>query len=413
MVDPEDVQGYASKFENQLEKLDEASIDDRDREAIHAFVRAVDARGDVNRGTIGTNLNRLRLASERADVPLVEMDKADVDELVFSLRHDHDLSDGTIRNYRKALRKFFDGRDEEWAEDVKIGASPPRSVGPNELLTDDELDAILEAASNPRDKALIAMLADTGLRISGVATLRVRDLDQTGQTTLVTINEDAHVKGASGTVPLTWSDGYLASWLQIHPRRDVDDAALIHKLDGYGADDAGALSYGYLSARIKDVADDAGVDRDRVNTHNFRKTAISNWIREGLSEQAIKHRATWDVDTDMIQIYSGVRDEELNDQILAHYDIATEASDTGPTIDACPRCGTAVEAFHSYCPGCTAPLDQVAAEALDDAETSVMSSKGITDDPDVDETLDRFFAAIKNDPEAKAAAAEKANELLD
>lgn len=56
---------------------------------------------------------------------------------------------------------------------------------------------------------------------------------------MITINEDANVKGASGTVPVTWGEGPLTSYLDVHPRRDVADAALIHKSRGWyeGEDD--------------------------------------------------------------------------------------------------------------------------------------------------------------------------------
>jgi len=168
-MDTGDIQGYERKFANQLEKLEDADIGD-DRVAIKQFVHARD--GQVNRGTIVNNINRLRLASERADGQLVDMDLADVNELVFDLSHEHGLADGTVRNYRKALRVFFDERGEDWAEDIKIGASPERSVDPDELLDDEEVNALLEAAGNARDKCLVALLADTGLRIGAIASLR-------------------------------------------------------------------------------------------------------------------------------------------------------------------------------------------------------------------------------------------------
>lgn len=124
------------------------------------------------------------------------------------------------------------------------------------------------------------------------------------------------------------------------------------------------MTYQYLSRRVKNVADKAGVDRDRVSTHNFRKTAASRWIREGLSEQAIKHRTCWDVDTDMFKVYSGVRDEELNDQILSHYDIDTGEDDSSePTVKPCQRCGATVRVSNNYCPECAAPLNQKAANS--------------------------------------------------
>lgn len=402
MVDTTDIQGYENKFRNQLAKVDEADIPDADREAIHAYVRHMDANRDVNKGTMVSHINRLRLSAERSAVALTAMGVDDVNQLVFDLKHDHGLSEGTLRNYRKALRKFFEFRGEGWWEDIKVGPSPDRQVDPNQLLSEAEIQALIDAAPNPREKALIAMLADSGLRIGALGSLRVRDVDFSGPTATVTINENANVKGASGTIPLTWSEGYLGNWLDNHPRRDDPDAALIHKLNQIGGDD-GALDYHYLSRRVKEAADGADIERDRVNTHNFRKSAISRWIREGMPEQAIKHRATWDVDTDMFETYSGVRDEELNDQILAHYDLDEDAEAVTHTVENCPRCRTSLLGSESFCPSCGAPLSQVAAEEVDAAEDAVTEDGFETRDMG-DRDLSRAFRrALKSDAELREA----------
>lgn len=374
MADLSDVQGYERKFANQLEKLEAADIDPDDRDAIRSFIRREDAQGDVNTGTCVSHLNRLRLAAERATVPLLEMDRDDVDALLSCLKREYGLSEGTRRNYRKALRVFFRDLGRGWADDIKIGAGPKRTVDPSDLLTMDEIEAIIGAARNPRDKALVGVLADTGMRISAVASLRVRDYsiegdEKTGLIASVRPNQDAPVKGARDPVPLTWSAGYVANWLDIHPRREPD-APLFHKMkrvgDGDGGaggdgDDDDALTYQYLGRRIRWLAEDAGVDTGRVNTHNFRKSAISRWIREGLSEQAIKHRAHWAKDSGQFATYSGVSAEEMNEDIRAHYGLATSES-ARPELSHCPSCRTPVTSTARYCSGCAAPLTPGAAE---------------------------------------------------
>lgn len=401
MADIDDVQNYGRKFQNQLAKLDEADIDEEARQTIHRWVRYLDANGDRNKGTIVSLLNRIRLSAERSDTPLLEMDREDVEALLFSLKHDWELGEGTLRNYRKALKQFFAWRGAEWPEDFTIGASPERKVDPNDLLTDEEIQALLDASENPRDKALIAILADTGLRIGAIASLRIRDVDASGRTTLVSINEAANVKDASGTVPLTWSEGHLVSYLQVHPRREVGDAPVFHKQRGYwhGNDD-GALSYQYLGRRVKEVADDAGVDREKCNLHNFRHTAISMWIREGLTEQAIKHRASWEVDSDMIRVYSAVRDEELNDQILDHYEIAVDddAEQVGPRIEECYRCGSTLRGTERFCPSCSAPLSAGAADAVEGVEDRTFRSGAAATDETTDAVAE-FRQRFNNDPE--------------
>ncbi|WP_049970542.1 tyrosine-type recombinase/integrase [Haladaptatus cibarius] len=400
MVDFDEVQGYGRKFENQLAKLKEAPIPDADRTAILAFIQHEDAQGKVNTGTMVNHINRLRLAAERSDTPLTAMDeKSAVDALLFSLKHDHDLSEGTLRNYRKALRKFFRHRDEDWAEDITIGVSPERNVDPNELLTDEEIEALLDAASHPRDKALVSLIADTGLRIGAIASLRLRDIDLTERAGTVSINEEANVKGASGTVPLTWSRGYIANWLDVHPRSNEDEAALFHKVRFVEDGEDGAMSYQYLGRRIKWIGDEAGIDRERLNTHNFRKTAISRWIREGLNEQAIKHRATWVKDSSQFEVYSGVRDEELNESILAHYDLVDEEGEASrPDIDACPQCRTPLRRGSRFCPGCGAPLTQGAAETVTDAEDDLFADGSSDLNPGSRATIRELHAALQDDP---------------
>lgn len=401
MTSVNDPQNYSGKFQNQLEKLATADIDDRDRDAIRALIRREDAEGRVNEGTMISVLNRLRLSAERAATPLVDMSHEDVDELLFRLRHDYDLSNGTLRNYRKALRKFFDHRGCDWSDDITVGAPEDRTVDPDELLTNEEIDELLDAADTPRDKALIALMADTGLRISAIASLRIRDVDLQGQTAFISINEEANVKDASGRMPLTWSEGYLASWLDVHPRRSEPDVAVIHKRSGWRTDpdDDGAMSYQYLTRRVKAIAEDAGIERDRVATHNFRKTAISRWIREGMSEQAIRHRACWDPDSDMFQIYSGVRDEELNEQILEHYDMAPAGEPTSrPDLDHCPRCHTGLRSDAHYCPGCAAPLTDKAVEATDDVDDQLRDLLIDEDDRDRREAAAQMATAIEENP---------------
>jgi len=401
MADLTDPQRYGPKLNNQLELLEEANISEADRGAIHAFVRHLSAEDDVGKGTIVGRLNKLRLSSERADMAITVMGRDDVDEFLFEMEREHDLSEGSMRNYRKALRTFYQYRDVKWADDIRIGASPDRPVDPNNLLTMDEISDLLDAATNPRDTAVIALLADSGLRIGAVASLRVRDVDFSGKAALVTVNDNANVKDASGTTPLTWAEGYVANWLQAHPRPDESEAPLIHVRRGWydsDEDGDGSLDYQYLSRRIRDIADEAGIDRSRVNTHNFRKSAISRWIREGMSDQEIKHRAHWDVDTDQFSQYSGVRDEELNDQILQHYGFEPDEP-RRPQLDQCPRCGAALTGDESFCMSCGGPLTDEAAAASDDIDDEIFDSVAVASELSNVELLSAFRDRFEDDTE--------------
>jgi len=247
MVDVTDVQGYETKFENQkalLERSDDLA--DADRDAIERWVvhlRTNDPEVD-SLGTVVGHLNRIRLAAERSEMPLTDMERiGDVNALKLYLEDEHGLGEGTIRNYMKAARKFFEWRGADFADEIVIGASVDRKHDPDDEITSEELGAMLEACgqfdSAARDKALIALLRDTGLRIGAVLSLQLKHVDMEGNRATITINEDANVKDADGPKPVTWSRGYVANWLDVHPRANDPEAALIHKTRQVAPNEAG------------------------------------------------------------------------------------------------------------------------------------------------------------------------------
>jgi len=231
MANVGDIHNFDDQFQYQLDKLDEADIDDRDRKAIKDLIRYQDTQRGLAASTNVNNCSDLRLSAERADTPLVDMDREGVDALLFEYKHNYDMAKGTLRNYRKAFRKFFRYHDREWTEDIEIGAIPDRDVDADKTLTEDEISALRESADHPRNKALLEMVIDTWLRISAVGTLRVQDVDLNGQAGTVTLNQEAlGRKGARGKRPLTWRNPYVANCLDVHPRRDDPDAPLFHRL---------------------------------------------------------------------------------------------------------------------------------------------------------------------------------------
>jgi integrase len=418
MANVGDIHNFDDQFQYQLGKLDEADIDDRDRKAIKGLIRYQDTQRGLAASTNVNNCSDLRLSAERADTPLVDMGREDVDALLFEYKHSYDMAAGTLRNYRKAFRKFFRYHDREWAEDIEIGAIPDREVDADKTLTEDEINALREAADHPRNKALLEMLIDTGLRISAIGTLRVQDVDLNGRAGTVTLNQEAvGRKGASGKRPLTWSKPYVANWLDVHPRSDDPDAPLFHRLtepNGGWDEDDGALTYYHLQRILKQIAEEAGVDRDKVNPHNFRKTAITQWIRQGFSEQEIKHRATWVKDSRQFETYSQVTDEEMNQQILEQYGLAEEETERNkPDIEDCPQCQTTLRGSPRFCPGCGLALSQKAAYDLDQAEDDIFADVADATDQDEVEMLTDLRELVDKHPDAVHEVLQRADEAPD
>jgi integrase len=408
MVDVDDIQGYSQKFENQREKLAESDkLTEADREAIGDWMvhlRTNDSSVE-SIGTVVGHLNRIRLCAERAEQPLTEFDRlGDVNALELRLKDEYDLAESTIRGYKKGLKKFFAWQEADFADDITIGAPIESKHDPDEEITSDELGAMLDACAEfdaaARDKAMIALLRDTGLRLGAVLSLRVGDVDISSRRATITINDEANVKDASGARPLTWSRGYVANWLDVHPRPGREDAALIHKTRRFDADEDGALRQQYAGQRISKIAEAADVDSDRIHAHLFRGTAISEWIRDGMSEQQIKHRAAWTEDSRMLATYSMVSDEEINEEIFGFYGIGDD-EDRSPDLEECPMCKTPLRGTERFCPSCAAALDSAAADAEETIEDDTFESAKVAEASD-GRFIDEFRRRFKNDPEFRA-----------
>lgn len=84
------------------------------------------------------------------------------------------LSIHTIRTYVKGVRLFLN-----WREVARGRYEPPKA--PHrllEVLTLAEIEAMERAAIDPRDRVIVRVLADTGIRVSELLGLRVSDLHQ-------------------------------------------------------------------------------------------------------------------------------------------------------------------------------------------------------------------------------------------
>jgi len=95
MASVSDIHNFGDQFTQQLEKLDEADIGDRDRKAIKQFIRYQDAQRGLAASTNVNNCSDLRLSATRADTPLMDMTREDVDALLFEYKHDHEMAPGT------------------------------------------------------------------------------------------------------------------------------------------------------------------------------------------------------------------------------------------------------------------------------------------------------------------------------
>jgi integrase len=307
---------------------------------------------------------------------LDELQQNDFDKLVQYLEDVKQLSRGEIRNYKKVVKKLYrycyDDDVPRWVAKLRL-ESTESPVQPSDLLTQEELDRLLNAATHPRNKAFIAVLLDSGVRVGALLSTRIKHVqfNQYGGLIYISKTSEARKTTPARGIPITWSTGYLNQWLAVHPMREDPEAPLWVTLN----EPYQPLSYKTMRLTIQKIANKAGIKK-RVNLHKFRHQAITTWILDGLSEQEIKHRAGWSKgSTQMMKIYANFTDSEINERIFEHYGLKVDKRQVA--LVRCPRCNNTLRPSDRVCPQCSLVLDRGAAEELKGLEERVPELIGL------------------------------------
>ena len=405
MVSTTDAHGMADQVARERKNLAEADIDDDDRKAIREFTEHREVNEDLALSTIRSDISTLRRCAERAEKPLLAFENVkDATTLLKANQAEYGVTDASNDNYRKSLRVFFAWADEDadyggytWWESIKIPSRDPDPLDPSEVLSVGEVRKLREAADHPREKALVEFLADTGMRIAAALQLLrgdVAGLD--GDRPTVSRNREGESQKGMDPLPrpIIQSQRHLRQYLnQFHPedhpeapvfatkhydRREREDAA-IHPTTSIG--------------KLKDLAEDAGIDRDRVSNHAFRHVATTRMRRDmRMDWDDIAHRTGWSEQSlaRMKQVYEHLTNEDRNDRVWEAVEGESDTDETEPAPPPeCMNCGRELEPGDRYCPGCGADQDP----------TTQTDREYVTHD----ELEDVIAAAIKVDRDGSAA----------
>ncbi len=281
-----------------------------------------------------------------------------------------DLEDGSKANRRVALKRFYKwqlGNDEEYpacVRWVKTTAGNGSNKLPEDLPTREEVQAIIDGAINPRDKALVALLADGGLRIGEALNLRVKDFheDQYGGYLIVPGG-----KTGARRVRLVDSVSHLVSWLRAHPLRKDGDAFLFI---GIGRNRGEPLKYHAARKTIREAAKRGGVDVSKVNPHNFRHYAGTR-LAKRVPEAPLEAQMGWVPGSKMSKIYVHLSGRDVDEAILRAEGIPIEREEAPKARSICPRCQAVNPPEARFCFRCSMALTAEAASQAEEIEANL------------------------------------------
>jgi len=214
-----------------------------------------------------------------------------------------------------------------------------------DLLTPEEVKALLAACRWSRDRALIGMLYEGGFRIGELGQMKRGDLsfDSTG----VVANMNFKT-GIPRYVRIIMARGYLSQWRADYPGIPEGDTLVFLN------EQKRALTNGGVIKQLRRICERAGITK-HVTPHLFRHSRITHLINEGVYESVIKMMMWGSVHTTMFKVYAHLTGKDIDDELRRVYGIQAEAEKKRvPKLEPriCPNCHSIMPPVADYCAHC-------------------------------------------------------------
>ncbi len=395
---------YALNLEREKENLNKINIPDDARASILRFIRDMSIEG-LSSGRLYAYALRLKTVAMDLQERFLDPSQDDVKDFMdrFQKRlvkwgggKEHLPTDNAIQAYQVTFKRFYKwllGDNETYPDCVKwIKIKTPhrsKQKKPESVISESELQKLLNACLNPRDKALISLLYDSGCRIGELLSMNIIDLafDQYGAKITVSGKTGVRVVRIVGDSTI-----YLREWLKNHPDRDNAKAPLFTRLDGQIKE---RMDYEQVHALFRKVSKRADIKR-RIYPHLFRHTRAT-LLSMNLKEPLLEKTMGWVYGSRMSQVYVHLSDSDVDNAVLRSHGIRVdEKSDELPRPKECPRCGEKNPNGAKYCRKCWLPLtieSTLDLKAKEDHIQQELESRGIINS--------QIKALIENMPESE------------
>ena len=270
-------------------------------QAIEIFLKYLEASGASNR-TLKVYKAALKRFAEFAGPNRPMYSVGDSDYLAWSaslsrMASKGGLSQATSHYYTVLVRKFL-----KWAGSLTEAPALPK--GPRRVrgaLSWGEVEALISAARDLYDALIVALMAETGMRVGELLSLEYKDVDLERGV--------ARVRGKYGKERLV-ALGPISRAL-------IVEAGVRSGWKGRVI----PLSYKAVYKRIKKLAERAGVDPRRVSPHILRHTFATEALRRGISLASLQ-KLLGHSDIKVTQVYLHLTTEdalrEYEKAFLAH-----------------------------------------------------------------------------------------------
>jgi len=288
------------------------------------------------------------------------------------LRPDHvekKLSNSSMNLTKLHVKRFF-----HWISGNERGVYPQsvkwielatvkgdREITPEGLPTAEEVKRMIECTEHPRDRTLIALLAESGARCGEISTLLLKDISWTERGFTLTIRGCNSKSGFTRRIPICGCVEDVKDYINnFHPFKGDEGSPLFVRFINHAMPKTN-LKVDGVARVVRLAAIRSGVEkRIHVHPHLFRHLRASQLAEMGWNEPMLRQFFGWSKTSKMPATYIHMSQNAMNERYYQMYGKANHKAkplSALKTSAACPNCGVQNPSGYRFCYRCSAGLN--------------------------------------------------------
>ncbi len=283
----EPIYNVKQNLETVKRRLKNLALPENVKDKIFEFVDVLREGSGIKEHRQYYYFERLLILTDVLGERILNPSKQDVIKAISELRDRTTMrhtpySPSTISDFKKVLKKFVkyvnDGDLPKFWDDIHAEKIGSRYTRPEQMITYDELQELLKASRNARDRAILALLWDSGIRASELLKLKVKDFQKSADGLYAVLNISEGSKNyRQRSVVLTGDSVVLVpqyvEFLKDFLKDGFTDNGFLFV--GIGKENPGEnLTYDDLRMVIQKTRSRSGIEKD-ISPHLFRHSAAT------------------------------------------------------------------------------------------------------------------------------------------
>lgn len=278
---------------------------------------------------------------------LDECNETDIKEYIkfyiknFKDKHGREPQFSTLNTMYGVIKQYYTTRGRPDVVNWIRIKNHMKKLNPNDLLEKSEIQTMLRVIDNTRNKCLLALVYESGMRIGEALSIKKDDvklLDGECKIRIPDNHEGEHINSKTGSrmLILIESVPYIEKYLNVH-----NGDKRLFPIKKSRADEI-----------LKELAQKAGIKK-RIYWHLLRHTRATEMVKLGMQETSMKKRFGWVGSSNMIERYTSLTDDDADEAYKIALGLGVNKRDVvvNPIALRCSKCGKLIETG-LYCPQC-------------------------------------------------------------